>query len=108
MYTIESIFLNHPVYIWEDPEQDGSATYWKNVSRQEKDSSYVKWKTSETGDFLFINPSKTEMLLERDNCEHRLLKCIQHKMREIIVWHICNFGIWRRTKLSIMLKLLPP
>jgi hypothetical protein len=39
----------------EDPEQDDSATYWKNISRQEKDSSYVNLKTSETGDFLFIN-----------------------------------------------------
>jgi len=27
--------------IWENPEQAGSATYWKNISRQEKDSSYV-------------------------------------------------------------------
>jgi hypothetical protein len=35
----------------EDPEQDGSTTFWKNISTQEKDSSYIKWKTSETGDF---------------------------------------------------------
>jgi hypothetical protein len=92
----------------EDPEQDGSATYWKNISRQEKDSSYVNLKTSETGDFLSINPSKTEMLLERDSCEYSLLKCVQHKMREMNVWHICNLGTWRRTKVTFMLKLLPP
>ena len=94
--------------LWEDPEQDGSATYWKYVRRQEKDSSYVKWKTSESGDSLFINPPKTEMLLETDNCEYWLLKCRQRKMRETNVGHICNLGILRRTMGSFMLMLLPP
>ena len=92
----------------EYPEQDGSATYWKNISRQEKDSSYVQWKTSETGDLLSINPSKTQTMLERDNSEYRLLKCRQHKMREMNVRHICNLGIWRRTVVNFMFKLLPP
>lgn len=94
--------------IWEDPEQDGSATYWRNVRTQEKDSSYVKWKTHETEDFSSTNPSKTEMLIERDNCEYNLLKCTQCKMREMNVWHICDLGIWRRTVVSFMLQLLPP
>lgn len=48
------------------------------------------------------------MMLETDNSEYRLLKCRQGKMREMNVRHIYNLGIWRRTVVIFMFKLLPP
>lgn len=55
------------MYIQDIPKQDGLARYWKTSSEARAGQKLEKnnGKKEETGDFLSINPHKTETMPEK-------------------------------------------
>jgi hypothetical protein len=47
--------------LWDDPQQDGLARYWKTTSRDQRGQ-----KKEEIRDFLSTNPYKMETMLEEE------------------------------------------